>query len=96
MWAGIAMWWVLAVLAVLGWRLLARAGVAARWWLAVPLLTVVVTAVAFYGAHRIRAPAEPVIVVLAAVAVCAQLTRRGRPSGFASCNSGGSIASGTF
>ena len=45
------------------------AGVVARWWLAVPLLTVVVTTVLFYGAHRIRAPAEPVVVVLAAVAV---------------------------
>jgi hypothetical protein len=32
------------------------------------LLTVLVTTIAFYGAHRIRAPAEPVIVLLAAVA----------------------------
>jgi hypothetical protein len=34
----------------------------------VPLLTALVTSILFYGAHRIRAPAEPAIVLLAAVA----------------------------
>ena len=36
----------------------ARAGMgsAARWWLVVPVVSVLVTAILFYGAHRIRAP----------------------------------------
>ena len=41
--------------------------VSARWWLVVPIVSVLVTTILFYGAHRIRAPAEPVVVVLAAV-----------------------------
>ena len=45
------------------------AGGRARWWLLVPIGAVLVTTVLFYGAHRIRAPAEPVVVVLAAVGV---------------------------
>lgn len=76
-WAGIVMWWALAVLAVVGWRHL-RGGESARarWWLAVPLAAVVITTVLFYGAHRIRAPAEPVVVVLAAVGIVTLLDRR--------------------
>ncbi|MET0143690.1 MAG: glycosyltransferase family 39 protein [Ilumatobacteraceae bacterium] len=76
-WAGIAMWWVLAVAAVLGWAALRRPGegspdrAAARWWLVVPVAGVLLTTVLFYGAHRIRAPAEPVVVVLAAAGVVA-------------------------
>ena len=34
-----------------------------------PLAAVLVTTIVFYGSHRIRAPAEPVVVVLAAVGV---------------------------
>jgi hypothetical protein len=70
-WAGIVCWWVLAIAAIFGWRRLRHDEVTrrSRWWLAVPLLTVLVTTVAFYGAHRIRAPAEPAVVLLAAVAV---------------------------
>jgi hypothetical protein len=34
--------------------------------------------VVFYGAHRIRAPAEPVVVVLAAVGAVALYERRMR------------------
>jgi 4-amino-4-deoxy-L-arabinose transferase-like glycosyltransferase len=69
-WAGIVCWWVLAIAAIFGWRRLGRDEVTrrSRWWLAVPVLTVLVTTIAFYGAHRIRAPAEPAIVLLAAVA----------------------------
>ena len=69
-WAGIVCWWVLAIAAIFGWRRLGRDEVTrrSRWWLAVPLLTVLVTTIAFYGAHRIRAPAEPAVVLLAAVA----------------------------
>jgi hypothetical protein len=53
---------------VSGWTALARARIGARWWLAVPCVAVLVTAMLFYGAHRIRAPAEPAVVLLAAVA----------------------------
>lgn len=68
-WAGVIAWWTLAVAAAVGWSRLRQRAVGARWWLAVPLLTVLSTTIAFYGAHRIRAPAEPVVVLLAAVAV---------------------------
>jgi 4-amino-4-deoxy-L-arabinose transferase-like glycosyltransferase len=76
-WAGIVSWWLLAPLAVVGW--IGRGRVhspeddraKARWWLAVPPITVLVSTVAFYGAHRIRAPAEPGVVVLAAVGAVA-------------------------
>jgi 4-amino-4-deoxy-L-arabinose transferase-like glycosyltransferase len=69
-WAGIVCWWVLAIAAIFGWRRLGRDETTrrSRWWLAVPVLTVLVTTIVFYGAHRIRAPAEPAIVLLAAVA----------------------------
>jgi len=69
-WAGIVCWWVLAIAAIFGWHRLGADETTrrSRWWLAVPLLAVLVTTVSFYGAHRIRAPAEPVVVLLAAVA----------------------------
>jgi 4-amino-4-deoxy-L-arabinose transferase-like glycosyltransferase len=70
-WTGIVMWWLLAVSAVAGWIVLARRRVVARWWLVVPLVSVLITTILFYGAHRIRAPAEPVVVLLAAVALVA-------------------------
>lgn len=87
-WAGIASWWVLAPAAVAGWRGLGRRRVSvdgddrskARWWFAVPPGAVLVTTVLFYGAHRIRAPAEPVVVVLAAVGAVALYQRWGRRS----------------
>lgn len=66
-WAGIVMWWVLAPLAVVGWWAAGRAGRGERWWLLAPVVTVLAATVLFYGAHRIRAPAEPVIVVFAAL-----------------------------
>lgn len=77
-WAGIVCWWLLAVLAIVGWRTLGRAAVRARWWLVVPITAVVTTTVLFYGAHRIRAPAEPTVVLLAAVAIVG-LVESGRP-----------------
>lgn len=67
-WAGIVSWWALAAVAVAGWRAAER-GV--RRWLLVPPVTVLITTVLFYGAHRLRAPAEPVVVVLAAVGAVA-------------------------
>ncbi|MGH9270885.1 MAG: hypothetical protein ACRDZ2_06405, partial [Ilumatobacteraceae bacterium] len=81
-WAGIVGWWMLAVGAVVGWRALGRPGdgsaerARARWWLVVPIVTVLITAILFYGAHRVRAPAEPAIVVLAAAGVVALVERR--------------------
>jgi 4-amino-4-deoxy-L-arabinose transferase-like glycosyltransferase len=85
-WAGIASWWLLAPAAIAGWIGLGRRRGSedgddhsdrsrARWWLAVPLLAVFVTTVLFYGAHRIRAPAEPVVVVLAAAGAVALYER---------------------
>lgn len=78
--AGIACWWLFAVLAAVGWRVLSRRAVAMRWWLLVPVVAVLVATVLFYGAHRIRAPAEPTVVVLAAVAIVAWWERAVGPS----------------
>ncbi len=84
-WAGIVSWWLLAIAAVAGWMMLGRPGpglperARARWWLVVPLATVLVTTVLFYGAHRFRAPAEPVVVLLAGTALAA-LVEGGRVS----------------
>ena len=77
-WAGIVCWWLLAILAVLGWWRLGRTAGRARWWLMVPVAAVLATTVLFYGAHRIRAPAEPTVVLLAAVAVVWLFEQRGR------------------
>jgi 4-amino-4-deoxy-L-arabinose transferase-like glycosyltransferase len=79
-WAGIVCWWVLAPLAVFGWIVCGRDRRTndrskARWWLIVPPAAVLATTVVFYGAHRIRAPAEPVVVVLAAVGAVALYER---------------------
>lgn len=78
-WLGVACWWVLAAFAIGGWRVAAGRRLAARWWLLVPVLAVVVTAAVFYGGHRIRAPAEPSVVVLAAVGAVALVGRRRGP-----------------
>jgi 4-amino-4-deoxy-L-arabinose transferase-like glycosyltransferase len=77
-WAGIVTWWVLAPLAVVGLRRIDRAS---RRLLLVPVVTVLVTTVLFYGAHRIRSPLEPTVVVGAGVAIAAwwAIWRRGRP-----------------
>jgi 4-amino-4-deoxy-L-arabinose transferase-like glycosyltransferase len=75
-WAGIVAWWLLAVAAVCGWIVLVRNRITARWWLLVPCIAVLLTALLFYGAHRIRAPAEPAVVLFAAIAVATMLDRR--------------------
>ncbi len=81
-WAGIVSWWVLAPLAVAGgvhrWRdtRVDRTGRAGLWLLLVPVVSVFVVTVVFYGAHRIRSSLEPTVVVLAAVAVVAIVDRR--------------------
>ena len=81
-WVGIVMFWVLAMASVVGWIALGRPDdeaperSRARWWLAVPIAAVLLTTVLFYGAHRIRAPVEPVLVVLGAVGALALWDRR--------------------
>jgi len=67
-WTGIVSWWVLAPLAAVGWwRVRKRFG----YLLAVPVINVLVVTVVFYGAHRLRSPMEPVVVVTAACAIVA-------------------------
>jgi 4-amino-4-deoxy-L-arabinose transferase-like glycosyltransferase len=65
-WTGVVSWWVMAVLAAVGVR---RVAAPARWVLLTPVVSVAITTVLFYGAHRIRSPMEPVVVVFAAVAL---------------------------
>lgn len=64
-WAGVVTFWLLTPLAVAGAVRLPRRHLAV---LLMPVAIVLGTTVLFYGAHRIRSSAEPVIVVLAAVA----------------------------
>ena len=85
-WAGIVAWWFLAPIAAIGiWRL--RRGV--RYVLVVPAITVFIVTVMFYGAHRLRAPIEPVVVIGAASLLAStgwvrrlarMLVRRGVPA----------------
>mgnify|MGYP001314734830 CR=1 FL=1 len=63
-WAGIAMWWALAPLAALGVRRLRRRE---RAVVLAPAVVVAITTLVFYGNHRLRAPLEPSLVLLAAV-----------------------------
>jgi hypothetical protein len=72
-WSGVVSWWVMAVLAAIGVRRLAAP---ARWVLLTPVVGVAITTVLFYGAHRIRSPMEPVVTVLAAIAVTSIAERR--------------------
>ncbi len=73
-WAGIFSWWLLMPLAVFGWlKGRRRSG----WILAAPVINAMATTVLFYGAHRLRSPMEPVIVICAAMGVvsCADAVR---------------------
>jgi len=65
-WTGIGMFWLMVPVAVYGSVMVARR---LRWLLLAPVVSVLVTTVLFYGAHRIRSSAEPTLVVFAAVAV---------------------------
>ncbi len=65
-WAGVVSFWILAPIAAIGAFRLRRLHLAV---LLLPVVVVAITTVVFYGGHRIRASAEPVIVVLAACAV---------------------------
>ena len=71
-WAGIGAFWLLAVAAALGSRRVARR---LRWLLAAPVVVALATTVLFYGGHRIRSSAEPVVVILAAVSLVAVADR---------------------
>ncbi len=73
-WSGIVMFWVLAPLAVVGFVAQRRT---VKWTLAIPVITVVVATIVFYGAHRLRSTAEPTIVVCAAAAIAAIARRAG-------------------
>jgi 4-amino-4-deoxy-L-arabinose transferase-like glycosyltransferase len=78
-WAGIISWWALAPCAAVGlWRMQPRW----RRLLLLPVGSVLVTTVVFYGGHRIRSSLEPVAVVAAAAMLAAwssALVRRRRP-----------------
>jgi hypothetical protein len=76
-WSGVVSWWVMAVLAVIGIR---RVAGPVRWVLLTPVVSVAITTVVFYGAHRIRSPMEPVVVVLAAIALTSLAGRRLEPT----------------
>jgi hypothetical protein len=80
-WAGIVSWWVLAPAAVIGAtrvRRSIREGSGPNRWtlwvLGVPVASVFVITVVFYGAHRIRSSLEPTVVVLAAVTLATLAT----------------------
>lgn len=64
-WAGVFSFWILAPLAVVGASRVRRAQ---RAVLLMPVVIVAITSVVFYGSHRMRSSAEPVIVLFAAVA----------------------------
>ena len=85
-WAGIVSWWILAPLAGLG---LTRTSRRAASVLLVPIVLVAVTCVAFYGAHRLRLPLEPAVVVGAALFLCSLAQRRHDHPRHARLSSGG-------
>jgi 4-amino-4-deoxy-L-arabinose transferase-like glycosyltransferase len=72
-WAGIVSWWILAPMAGIG---LTRTNRRAASVLLVPIVLVGVTCIAFYGAHRLRLPLEPAVVVGAAILLCSLAQRR--------------------
>ena len=73
-WAGIAMFWALVPLAVIG---AVRLRPKPRWLLLAPVAVALATSIMFYGGHRIRSSAEPSLVVFAAVTVAAILANFG-------------------
>ncbi|MGI9645360.1 MAG: hypothetical protein ACR2O6_08645, partial [Ilumatobacteraceae bacterium] len=70
LWAAWIAWLVLAPLAIVGAVAQRRAG-RELWPLLVPLVITVLVVVATYGNQRLRAAAEPSVVVLAATGVVA-------------------------
>jgi 4-amino-4-deoxy-L-arabinose transferase-like glycosyltransferase len=78
-WAAVASFWVLGLTAIAGVVVLRHRGVPSF-----PLLStvanVLITVLVFYGSTRFRSPAEPAIVLLAAVAFDATIRRLRRDS----------------
>jgi hypothetical protein len=74
---GMAAWWVLLPLALAGLAVLRRRRGPA-WVLAAPMALALAVVLVVYGSTRLRAGAEPAVVVAAAVAVDAGLRWRGR------------------
>lgn len=80
--AGVAAYYVLLPLAVLGGLLLRRRDRGALWILLAPVGLVCISTLLGYGLPRFRHPAEPSIVVLASLAIAvltAQIRRRRLP-----------------
>jgi hypothetical protein len=77
--AGLAMFWALVPLAVLGALRLRRAG-QPLWPLVALIVIVTFNAAAFYGLTRFRVPAEVPLVVLAAVAIAGLRSAGGQQS----------------
>jgi hypothetical protein len=73
-WAGVAVYYAVAVGAVAGVVVLRRRRVPS-FPLTSAIVNVAITIVVFYGSTRFRAPAEPALVLLAAVAADAVLVR---------------------
>jgi len=73
-WAAVGSFWVLGVAAIAGTVVLRRRGVPSFPLLST-VVNVMVTVLVFYGSTRFRAPAEPAIVLLAAVAFDAAVRR---------------------
>jgi 4-amino-4-deoxy-L-arabinose transferase-like glycosyltransferase len=67
---GLVAFYPLVIAAVAGWVVMRRRG-RRSWPLLVPMLIVTVASAVTYGQTRFRAPAEPSLVVLAAVAIAA-------------------------
>ena len=88
-WAGIISWWLLLIPAAVGFTLTRRRD---RWLLALPIVSTVTATVVFYGGHRLRAPAEPAVVIFASVAICAFWQRRRQSPSSSSADGGGDHA----
>ena len=71
---GLIAYYPLLIAAVAGWVVMRRRR-RRSWPLLVPALIVTIASAATYGQTRFRVPAEPTIVVLAAVAIAALVAR---------------------
>jgi len=71
---GLIAYYPLLIAAVAGWVVMRRRR-RRSWPLLVPVLVVTIASAATYGQTRFRVPAEPTIVVLAAVAIAAVVAR---------------------
>jgi hypothetical protein len=73
-WAGVGMFYAVAVAAIGGAVILRRRGVPS-FPLTSAVVNVLITVIVFYGSTRFRAPAEPALVLLGAVAIDALVGR---------------------